>query len=79
MLWKGYIIIGYNNRNGRNNNNYKFSKSINMRKLLLLFAVMMAVPSFAQLFDDGILEYEVLDNEAKTCKVTGAVGGVMTP
>ena len=48
-----------------------------MRILLLLFAVMMAVPSFAQLFDDGILEYEVLDYEAKTCKVTGAVGGVM--
>ena len=46
-----------------------------MRKLLLLFAVMMAMPSFAQWFDVGDLRYEVLDNQARTCRVTGLSGG----
>ena len=46
-----------------------------MRKLLLLFAVMMAVPSFAQWFEVGDLSYEVLDNQARTCKVAGLSGG----
>ena len=46
-----------------------------MRKLLLLFAVMMAMPSFAQRFDVGDLRYEVLDRQARTCGVVFFSGG----
>lgn len=46
-----------------------------MRKLLLLFAVMMAMPSFAQWFEVGDFNYEVLDSQARTCRVRDFSGG----